>query len=215
MNHTYKIAGMTCDGCRLKVEKTLNTISGIEAKVTLSPPIATITMNEHVPIAALQKALSAAGNYTITDDNDANVIPNTDKATTKSCCNSDESQNKKTRVIEKVKNLIIDLIYSKNNIQKFNLSDAIANNIGQDYSYISSLFSQHESITIEHYYILQKTERVKELIIYDELSLSEIAFQLNYSSTSHLSKQFKKVTGITPTDFKNKKIQKRNSIDNL
>ena len=123
--------------------------------------------------------------------------------------------NKKNRVIEKVKNLIIDLIYSKNIIQKFNLSEAIANNIGQDYSYISSLFSQQESITIEHYYILQKIERVKELIIYDELSLSEIAFQLNYSSTSHLSKQFKKVTGITPTDFKNKKIQKRNSIDNL
>ena len=87
---------MTCDGCRSKVEKTLNTVSGIEAKVTLNPPTATITMNEHVPIAKLQKALSVAGNYTITDDNDANVIPNADKATTKSCCNSDEHQNKET-----------------------------------------------------------------------------------------------------------------------
>ena len=93
MNHTYKIAGMTCDGCRSKVEKALNTIAGIEAKVTLNPPTATITMNEHIPIAELQKALSVAGKYTITDDNE-DVPPNTNKAMTKSCCNSDAHQNK-------------------------------------------------------------------------------------------------------------------------
>ena len=123
--------------------------------------------------------------------------------------------DKKSRVIEKVKNLIIDLVYSKSNLLKNNLSEAITTSIGQDYSYISSLFSQQENSTIEHYYILQKIERVKELIVYDELSLSEIAFQLHYSSTSHLSKQFKKVTGFTPTDFKNLKGQKRMSIENL
>ena len=123
--------------------------------------------------------------------------------------------DKKSRVIEKVKNLIIDLVYSKSNLLKNNLSESITTTIGQDYSYISSQFSQQESITIEHYYILQKIERVKELIVYDELSLSEIAFQLNYSSMSHLSKQFKKVTGLTPTDFKNLKEQKRMSIENL
>ena len=124
-------------------------------------------------------------------------------------------EDKKSRVIEKVKNLIIDLVYSKSNLLKINLSESITTTVGQDYSYISSLFSQQENITIEHYYILQKIERVKELIVYDELSLSEIAFQLNYSSTSHLSKQFKKVTGLTPTDFKNLKGQKRMSIENL
>ena len=123
--------------------------------------------------------------------------------------------DKKSRVIEKVKNIIIDLIYSKSNLLKINLSETITTTIGQDYSYISSLFSQQENSTIEHYYILQKIERVKELIVYDELSLSEIAFQLYYSSTSHLSKQFKKVTGLTPTDFKNLKEHKRTSIENL
>ena len=96
MIHTYNIGGMSCDGCRSTVEKALNTVSGIEAKVTLNPPTATITMNEHVPIAALQKALSAAGNYTITDDNNVDKITNSDKIVTKSCCNSDEHQNKKT-----------------------------------------------------------------------------------------------------------------------
>ncbi|MEO5777350.1 MAG: heavy metal translocating P-type ATPase [Flavobacterium sp.] len=96
MDHTYKIAGMTCDGCRSKVEKTLNTIAGIEAKVTLNPPRAKITMNEHIPIAELQKALEVAGKYTITADNDADLPLNTENATTKSCCNSAAHQNKET-----------------------------------------------------------------------------------------------------------------------
>lgn len=123
--------------------------------------------------------------------------------------------DKKSRVVEKIKNLIIELVYSEINILKTNLSDYITNKIGQDYSYTSNLFSQQESITLEQYYILQKIERVKELIIYDELTLNEIAFQLNYSSASHLSKQFKKVVGITPTFYKNHKGMERNSIENL
>lgn len=123
--------------------------------------------------------------------------------------------DKKARVVEKIKNAIIELVYAKNNVLKSNLSDYIASSIGQDYSYVSNLFSQQESTTLEHYYILQKIERVKELIVYDELTLNEIAFQMNYSSTSHLSKQFKKVTGLTPTYFKNLKANKRQSIENL
>ena len=95
------------------------------------------------------------------------------------------------------------------------MSDYIVAAISQDYSYISNLFSQQENATIEHYYILQKIERVKELLVYDEMSLNEIAFQLHYSSPSHLSKQFKKVTGFTPTAFKNSKEQKRQLIENL
>ena len=123
--------------------------------------------------------------------------------------------DKKSRVVEKVKNLITDLIYFNDNNFKTNLSDYLVLAINQDYSYISNLFSQQESTTIEQYYILQKIERVKELLIYDELNLNEIAFQLHYSSPSHLSKQFKKVMGITPTAFKNLKEQKRQRIENL
>ncbi len=123
--------------------------------------------------------------------------------------------DRKRRVVEKVKNLIVGLVHFKDNSLKTNLSEYIVADIGQDYSYISNLFSQQEITTIEQYYILQKIERVKELLVYDELSLNEIASQLNYSSPSHLSKQFKKVTGLTPTSFKNLKEQKREFIENL
>ncbi|WP_188048850.1 AraC family transcriptional regulator [Flavobacterium sp. GP15] len=123
--------------------------------------------------------------------------------------------DKKSRMVEKVKNLIIDLVYFKDNQFQTNLSNYIVAVIGQDYSYISSVFSQQENTTIEHYYILQKIERVKELLVYDELTLNEIAFQLNYSSSSHLSKQFKKITGLTPTCFKSSKEPKRHLIENL
>ena len=123
--------------------------------------------------------------------------------------------DKKSRMIEKVKNLIVDLVHGKDNAIKTNLSDYIAFEIGYDYSYISSLFSQHESTTIEQYYVLQKVERVKELLVYDELNLNEIADRLNYSSASHLSKQFKKITGLTPSYFKALKEQKRRPLENL
>jgi len=123
--------------------------------------------------------------------------------------------DKKSQIVEKVKNLIVELVHFKDNRFTTNLSDYIVAAIGHDYSYISNLFSTQESNTIEHYYILQKIERVKELLVYDELSLNEIAFQLNYSSASHLSKQFKKVTAMTPTFFKNSEEQKRLSLENL
>jgi len=96
MTHTYKITGMTCDGCRSKVEKALNAIEGIEAKVTLNPPIATITMNEHIPIANLQEALTTAGKYTITIDSKTDVPSNTENVTTSSCCDSASHHSKET-----------------------------------------------------------------------------------------------------------------------
>jgi AraC-like DNA-binding protein len=123
--------------------------------------------------------------------------------------------DKKSRVVEKIKNLITDLVYFRDNDSKTSLSEYIATAVGQDYSYISNLFSLHEKNSIQQYYILQKIERVKELLIYDELNLNEIALQLNYSSLSHLSKQFKKVTGFTPTSFKNGKEHSRQLIENL
>lgn len=123
--------------------------------------------------------------------------------------------DKKSRIIEKIKNQIIELVYHKNNQLSVNLSDYLSQNLSQDYSSLSNLFSEVESITIEHYFISQKIERVKELLTYDELSLSEIAFQLNYSSIAHLSNQFKKHTGLTPTHFKQMKGRKRQQIEDL
>ena len=123
--------------------------------------------------------------------------------------------NKKTKTIEKVKNLITDLIQNKNNNLNTNLSDYLTREIYQDYNSLSNLFSEVEGITIEKYYILQKIEKVKELLVYNELTLSEIAFQLNYSSVSYLSNQFKKVTGLTPSHFKKLRTIKRKPLEEL
>ena len=123
--------------------------------------------------------------------------------------------DKKTKTIEKIKNLITDLVQNKSNSIDIKLSDYLSGELLQDYSSLSSLFSEVEGITIEKYYILQKIEKVKELLVYDELSLSEIAFQLNYSSVAYLSNQFKKVTGLTPSHFKNLRTVKRKSLDDL
>lgn len=123
--------------------------------------------------------------------------------------------DKKSRVIEKIKTLIIDLVHHKNNEISTNLSEYLSSNLNQDYNSLSNLFSEVESITIEKYFILQKIEKVKELIIYDELTLSQIAYFLNYSSVSHLSNQFKKVTGFSPSYFKQLKDRKRQQIEHL
>lgn len=124
--------------------------------------------------------------------------------------------DKRNRTIEKIKTLVIELIhYQKEKAQHINLSDFISAEIGYDYSYLSNLFSSVEGITLEKYIINQKIEKVKELLVYDELNLNEIAFQLGYSSVQHLSSQFKKVTGLTPTHFKNIKEDKRKPLDQI
>lgn len=123
--------------------------------------------------------------------------------------------DKKSRVIEKIKALLIDLIQNKNADLNQNLSSYIADNLNHDYSKLSNLFSEVEGISIEKYYINLKVEKAKELIMYDELSLSEIAYLLNYSSVAHLSNQFKKITGFTPTHFKQIKEVKRVQIDKI
>lgn len=111
--------------------------------------------------------------------------------------------------------MIIDLVHHKNNDLKSTLSDYLSLQLHQDYNTLNNLFSDVENTTIEKYFINQKIEKVKELIIYDELSLSEIAYSLNYSSVSHLSNQFKKTTGFSPTYFKNLKSLKRRQIEDL
>ncbi|MCD0466659.1 AraC family transcriptional regulator [Flavobacterium sp. ENC] len=123
--------------------------------------------------------------------------------------------DKKSKTIEKIKTIIIDLVHHKNNELRINLSDYLVENLHQDYSTLSNLFSETENTTIEKYFISQKIEKVKELLIYNELSLSEIADILNYSNVAHLSNQFKKITGFTPTYFKQLKNKKRIQIENL
>lgn len=117
--------------------------------------------------------------------------------------------DKKNILVEKVKTTITELIYYSDNQIKTNLSDYLREKLNYNYTSISNLFSEVKGTTIEKFYLTQKVERVKELLVYDELNLTDIAFKLNYSSVSHLSNQFKKITGLTPSHFKNLKINKR------
>jgi AraC-like DNA-binding protein len=123
--------------------------------------------------------------------------------------------DKKSRLIERVKNLVVELVHHSDEQLNMNVSDYLTQFIPMDYKYLSNLFSDIEGITIEKFYIAQRVERVKELLVYDELSLSEIADKMGYSSVAYLSTQFKKVVGLTPTHFKSIKAAKRRSIDLL
>lgn len=121
----------------------------------------------------------------------------------------------KSLLIEKIKTLIIELIHYRKEDLKVNYSDFIASNLGKDYHYLSNLFSEVTGTTIEKYIISQKIERVKELLVYDESTLSQIADDLGYSSVAHLSAQFKKVTGLTPGHFKQIGNNKRKPLDQV
>lgn len=123
--------------------------------------------------------------------------------------------DKKSRLIGQIKSSIIEIIHQDNSELKSNLSDYLSSKLHHDYTYLSNLFSEVEGTTVEKYFIAQKIEKVKELLVYDELSLSEIAYQMNYSSVGYLSNQFKKVTGLTPTHFKNIKEIKRKPLDEV
>jgi len=124
--------------------------------------------------------------------------------------------NKTRQIIDKIKTIIIEIVQTLKEPIHINLSDYIKQNINYDYPYLSNLFSESEGSTIENYFINQKIEKVKELLIYDELSLSEISYKLGYSSTAHLSSQFKKITGQTPTQFRKiKDVKKRLPLDKI
>ncbi len=123
--------------------------------------------------------------------------------------------DKRSQTIEKIKNVIIALVHQRDNESKINLSELLTQKFHQDYSALSHLFSEVESTTIEKYFIAQKIEKVKELLVYDELTLSEIAHQLNYSSVAYLSNQFKKVTGLSPSHFKKIRESKRKPLDSI
>jgi AraC-like DNA-binding protein len=123
--------------------------------------------------------------------------------------------DKKAILIEKIKNVIIEMVHYTDEVPETNFSIYLSKKLGYDYTYLANLFSETEATTIEHFILVHKIERVKELIIYDELNLTEIAFKLHYSSVAHLSNQFKKITGLTPSFFKSLKNKKRNTLEDL
>lgn len=123
--------------------------------------------------------------------------------------------DKKSQLIVQVKAAIVEIVHQQSIELKNNLSTYLSEKLAHDYTYLSNLFSEIEGSTIEKYFIAQKIEKVKELLVYDELSLSEIANQLNYSSVAYLSNQFKKITGLTPSYFKNLKANHRKPLDEV
>jgi len=118
-------------------------------------------------------------------------------------------------LVEKIKTIIIELIHHTDEQIKINLSDYLTDKLNHNYTYLSNLFSDVKGTTIEQFYLANKIEKVKELLVYDELNLTEIAWKLHYSSISHLSNQFKKMTGLTPSHFKKLRKHKRTALGNL
>lgn len=184
------VKNMVCNRCIMAVRNTMDSIGLKYLNVNLGEieiDESSVTENK---LAVLQTKLNEIG-FEIIDD-------------------------KKARIIEQIKKIIIQEIHHSNNIElKLNWSVFLSDKLNYEYNYLSSLFSSVEGITIEHYIIKQKVEKVKELIVYDELNISEIAYKLAYSSVAHLSSQFKKITGLSPSEFKKSHIKTRNTIDKL
>ena len=124
-------------------------------------------------------------------------------------------ENKKSILIEKIKNVITEMIHYSDDLPKVNYSDYISEKLGYDYTYLANTFSEVKGMTIQQYIIIHKIEKVKELILYDELSLAEISYRLHYSSPAHLSNQFKKITGLTPSFYKKMKQKRDENLENI
>lgn len=183
------IKNMVCARCVKSVAGIFRAAGAKLNKIELG----TVTLEEPLPAARQQQvreALEAEG-FTILDD-------------------------QRARLVEQVKKLIIELVHYKElDEMKENLSDYLSHALHKDYHYLSNLFSSVENTTIEQYFILQKIEKVKEWLVYNELTLSEMAFRLGYSSVAHLSGQFKKITGFTPSQFKKLKDHDRKKLDTV
>jgi AraC-like DNA-binding protein len=123
--------------------------------------------------------------------------------------------DKKSILVEKIKSAIIELVHYTEEQIRVNLSDFLSEKLNYDYTYLANLFSEVKGITIEKFYLSHKLEKVKELIVYDELNLTEIAFKMHYSSVAHLSNQFKKYTGLTPSHFKKLKNKRRGTLEKV
>ncbi|NGP88712.1 helix-turn-helix domain-containing protein [Fodinibius halophilus] len=123
--------------------------------------------------------------------------------------------NERNILVEKIKSVIVEMIHYEDEVPKVNDSDYISEELGYDYTYLSNTFSEVKGITIQQYIIMHKIEKVKELLLYNELTLTEIAHKLHYSSVAHLSNQFKKITGLTPTYFKELKEKREKNLEDL
>jgi AraC-like DNA-binding protein len=123
--------------------------------------------------------------------------------------------DKRAVLIEKIINVIIEMVHHSSDIIKINFSDFLSEKLGLDYTYLSNMFSEVKGTTIQQFIIIHKVERIKELLMYDELNLTEISYKLNYSSVAHLSNQFKKITGLSPSHFKKLKDKRRIPIEEL
>jgi len=123
--------------------------------------------------------------------------------------------DKRAVLIERIKNAIVEMVHYADELIKINFSEFLSKKLGHDYTYMANLFSEVQGTTIEQFMISHKVERIKELIIYDELTITEIAWKMNYSSVAHLSNQFKKVTGLSPSHFKQLKVKRRSPIEEI
>ncbi|MBK8558350.1 MAG: AraC family transcriptional regulator [Lewinellaceae bacterium] len=123
--------------------------------------------------------------------------------------------DKKSILIEKIKGVIVEMIHHSEELPKVNFSDYLSEKLGYDYTYLSNVFSEVKGITIQHYIIMHKIEKVKELLLYDELNLTEISYRLHYSSVAHLSSQFKKTTGLSPSFYKQLKKMRRSNLETI
>lgn len=123
--------------------------------------------------------------------------------------------DKKSILIEKIKNAVIEMIHYSESLPKENFSDYISEKLGYDYTYLANTFSEVKGMTLQHFIIINKVEKVKELLLYDELNLTEISYKLNYSSVAHLSNQFKKITGLSPSFYKQLKQKRFRNLEDL
>ncbi|MDR6782353.1 AraC family transcriptional regulator [Pedobacter africanus] len=183
------IKNMVCNRCILVVGQVLEKMNLIPDQIQVGEVELTTDLSD-IQLSSLRLQLANEG-FELLDD-------------------------RKTMIVEKVKNIIIETIHGTDKVNiSVNFSHLIQQKLLIEYNYISSFFSNTEGITIEQYIILQRIERAKELLVYDELSLGEISHKLGYKSLQHLSSQFKKITGLTPTQFKNIKENRRKPLDQL
>ncbi len=123
--------------------------------------------------------------------------------------------DKRSILIEKIKNLIVEMIHYSEELPEVNYSDYISEKLGYDYTYLANIFSEVKGTTIQQFIIMHKVEKIKELLIYDELNVTEIAYKLHYSSVAHLSNQFKKITGLTPSFYKKLKEKRKRNLEEM
>ncbi|WP_428663888.1 helix-turn-helix domain-containing protein [Runella sp.] len=188
MSTLFHIKNMVCDRCKLVVKDAFEKAGAKVQSIELGE-VETIDPLSPQQLQTVQQTFSEVG-FELLDD-------------------------KQGRIVEKIKTLLVELIHGEHPYLKSNYSDYLSEKLNRDYSGLSTLFSQHENSTIEQYIIRQKIERVKELLLYDEQSLSQIADSLQYSSVAHLSNQFKKVTGLTPSQYKVASAKDRRSLDKV